>query len=151
MGVKRPEYQQRISHFLSSAAALRSPVAVTRAASGGSGQYLGRSSPLSRGPAGTSAHRSLSPAGAELAAPRRRRFPAASRPQRQRGPADQLRPHNPGLISGIQATDEQPTRGPEARGTRERARAPASTARAPAPAQNTARQSKPCWHPTTSW
>lgn len=46
-GGERPEYQQRVSHFLSSAAALRSSVAVTTAASGGSGQYLGCSSPVS--------------------------------------------------------------------------------------------------------
>lgn len=50
VGGKRPEYQQRVSHFLSSAAALRSSVAVTTAASGGSGQYLGCSSAVSHPP-----------------------------------------------------------------------------------------------------
>lgn len=121
-GGKRPEYQQRVSHFLSSTAALSSSVAVTTAASGGSGQHLGRSSPVSHPPRPSAPAR---PPGLGSLHPQKRRFPAASR---QRGPADQLPPPNPGLISGIQATDEPTTRGPapqgsggRCRGTRDRA------------------------------
>lgn len=129
---------------------------MTTAASGGSGQYLGCSSPVSHPPRPAPAPIAAArPPGPSSLRTHKRRFPAASR---QRGPADQLPPPNPGLISGIQATDELRTRGPAPQGSGWRCRgdtgprsAEPGTLRAPGPAHSTAGRSESCWHPTTSW